>query len=273
MMAAPKVALPLVSVIIPCYNHSRYIRRAVESVFEQDYPAIQLIVIDDGSTDDSVEVLEAIAHETPFEIVRQANSGICRTLNRAIREFAQGEWVAVLASDDFWRTDKIRLQIEALLNSQDSRFCFSQAREFRDETKASQGRIFPSRVWQGDILKRVFIRQHVPAGTMVFARSLYDELGGFDESLREEDWDFVIRSAGATSLVAVDEPLLYYRAHEGNTMRTIARHRIFQRKAAILSKNMHLVSPWRWLWAVSYHFAHDIVWTALKARSLKPDQH
>ena len=108
---------------------------------------------------------------------------------------------------------------------------------------------------------------------MVFARSLYDELGGFDESLREEDWDFVIRSAAATSLVAVDEPLLYYRAHEGNTMRTIARHRIFQRKAAILSKNMHLVSPWRWLWAVSYHFAHDIVWTALKARSLKPDQH
>lgn len=98
----------------------------------------------------------------------------------------------------------------------------------------------------------------------MFSRTLFDELGGFDEALREEDWDFVIRSAAVTPFAAVAEPLLYYRAHEGNTMRTAGRRRIFQQKAMILSKNMHLVSPWRWGLAVGIHFAHDIVWTAIR---------
>ena len=73
-------------------------------------------------------------------------------------------------------------------------------------------------------------------------------------------------SAAVTPFAAVAEPLLYYRAHEANTMRTAGRHRIFQQKAMILSKSMHLVTPWRWLLAIGYHFAHDIVWTAIRRR-------
>lgn len=252
---------PLVTVIIPCYNHANYVARAVASVLQQDYQSIQLVVIDDGSSDGSAEVLEALALETPFELVRQENQGICKTLNRGVREFARGAWIALLASDDFWRHDKIRLQIEALDADRQVRFCFSQAREFCNETDADKGKVFPARVHQGRVLNRVFVRQHVPAGTMMFARSLFDELGGFDERLREEDWDFVIRSAAATRFAAVAEPLLYYRAHAGNTMRTAGRPRIFQQKAIILSKNMHLVSPWLWLLAVGIHFAHDILWS------------
>lgn len=260
-------AAPLVTVIVPCYNHAGYVVRAVSSVLDQDYPAIQLVVIDDGSRDESVTVLEALARDRPFTLVRQANSGICRTLNRAVREFAEGEWIAVLASDDFWRLDKIRLQIDALRATPSARFCFSQAREFRDEAHAEEGRVFPSVVRQGRILDRVFVRQHVPAGTMMFSRSLFDELGGFDETLREEDWDFVIRSAAASPLCAVPQPLLYYRAHQGNTMRTAGRRRIFQQKAMILAKNMHLVSPWLWLIAIAFHFAHDIGLSTLRRRT------
>ena len=257
-------AAPLVTVIIPCYNHAAYVSRSVISVLDQDFPGIQLVVIDDGSHDDSIAILEALARDRVFTIVQQANSGICRTLNRGVREFAKGEWIALLASDDFWRPDKIRLQIDALRAMPDARFCFSQAREFHDEASLEGGRVFPSEVRQGRVLDRVFIRQHVPAGTMMFARSLFDELDGFDETLREEDWDFVIRSAAASPFCAVPQPLLFYRAHEGNTMRTAGRHRIFQQKAMILAKNMHLVSPWRWLAAVSFHFAHDIGLTLLR---------
>lgn len=249
---------PLVTVIIPCYNHADFVAKAIDSVLGQDYPAVQLVVVDDGSRDNSVEVLRALAKTRPFELVCQDNLGVCRTLNRAIREFARGEWIAVLASDDFWRLDKLRLQIEALRRASGSRFCFSQAREFSDESTAEQGRIFPRKVQQGAVLNRVFLRQHVPAGTMMFARALFDELGGFDETLREEDWDFVIRSAAASPFCAVEQPLLYYRAHPGNTMRSTNRARIFQQKAVLLSKNMALVSPWRWLLAILFHFAHDI---------------
>lgn len=258
------IAAPLVTVVIPCYNHSAYVTRAVTSVLDQDYPSIQLVVIDDGSSDDSVSILEGLAKDRPFKIVQQTNIGVCRTLNRAVREFADGDWIALLASDDFWRPDKIRLQVEALRAMPDARFCFSQAREFRDELHADEGRVFPTEVRNGHVLNSVFIRQHVPAGTMMFSRALFDELGGFDETLREEDWDFVIRSAAATSFCAVRQPLLYYRAHDGNTMRTSGRLRIFQQKAMILAKNMHLVSPWRWLIAIGFHFAHDIGLTMLR---------
>ena len=264
MTPMPDSEHPTVTVIIPCYNHASYVARSVTSVLDQDYPAIQLVVIDDGSRDTSVTVLEELSRERPFTIVRQENRGICRTLNRAINEFANGTWIAILASDDFWRPDKISRQIDALHAMPDARFCFSQAREFEDETHADMGRIFPAQVRQGRILDRVFVRQHVPAGTMMFARSLFDELGGFDETLREEDWDFVIRSAAASSFCAVQQPLLYYRAHAGNTMRTAGRRRIFQQKALILSKNMHLVSPWPWLLAIGFHFAHDIALAAIR---------
>ena len=255
---------PTVTVIIPCYNHAPYVARSVNSVLDQDYPAIQLIVVDDGSRDASIAVLEELARKRPFSIVRQENRGICRTLNRAITEFATGEWIAILASDDFWHPEKIRRQIDALRVMPDSRFCFSQARKFEDEKCADVGRIFPAKVHQGQVLDRVFIRQHVPAGTMMFARSLFVELGGFDETLREEDWDFVIRSAAKSPFCAVPQPLLYYRSHAGNTMRTAGRRRIFQQKAMILSKNMHLVSPWRWLVAIGFHFCHDVGLAALR---------
>ena len=264
---ATPVATPRVSVIMPSYNHAHYIERAIRSVVGQSYPNIELIVVDDGSRDGSPELLQRLSAELGFTLIIQPNAGVCRTLNRGIHEFATGEWIALLASDDFWRLDKIERQLAALRAMPESRFCFSQAREFRDEACADDGRVFPARVRAGSVLDRVFLRQHVPAGTMMFARSLYDELGGFDDGLGEEDWDFVIRSAAASPFAAVAEPLLYYRAHEGNTMRTAGRRRIFQRKAMLLAKNMHLVSPWRWLAAIVFHFAHDIGLSVLRGRA------
>jgi alpha-1,3-rhamnosyltransferase len=255
----PSTATPLVSVIMPSFNHIAYVEKAIASVLAQTYDAVQLVVIDDGSSDASVEKLCALSTEHGFTLICQANAGVCKTLNRGVREAAKGEFVALLASDDFWHPDKLRLQMEALAANPGSEFCFSQALEFRDEADLKAGRVFPRKCYTGNIVKKVFLRQHVPAGTMLFSRRLYDALGGFDESLREEDWDFVIRSAAATSFSAVDAPLLYYRAHATNTMRTRNRHAIFHQKAKILAKNFPLVNPGTWLAAVGLHFAHDIV--------------
>jgi len=261
---SPLGDFPLISVIVPCYNHADYVEGAIRSVLNQTYPSVQLVVIDDGSKDGSADLVQKLAAQYGFVAIVQENRGICRTLNRAIREAATGEWVALLASDDLWHEDKLSQQMEALRARPDARFCFSQAVEFQDQRAPDRGRVFPMRVKQGNILNRVFIRQHVPAGTMLFARSLYDELGGFDEALREEDWDFVIRSAAATPFAAVQAPLLYYRAHVGNTMRTRARAEIFRQKSILLSKNMRLVSPWRWLVSILFHFAHDIGLASLR---------
>lgn len=247
---------PLVSVIIPCYNHAAYVEKAVDSVLRQTYPNVELIVIDDGSRDDSIRILEALSSRHGFRFVAQANRGVCRTLNRAIQEFSTGQYVALLASDDYWDVTKLAKQMEALAAHPGAAFCYTQAREFDDEGRDM--RVFPRRPFAGKVTGRVFIRQGVPAGSMLFSRGLYDKLGGFDESLREEDWDFVIRCSAETEFVAVSEPLFHYRSHAGNTMRTRGRAEIFRQKALILSKNFHLVSPARWFLALSIHFAHDI---------------
>lgn len=252
---------PIVTVVIPCYNHARYVERSINSVLEQDYANIQLIVVDDGSSDGSVELIEALSRRNPFVFVKQKNSGVCRALNRGIREHGVGEYVAILASDDYWRSDKIRLQVEAMRSSACSEFCFSRARVFYENNRCGfrLGRIFPGRCLKGRVLNSVFMRQHVPAGTMLFSRLLFDRVGGFDEGLKEEDWDFVIRCASETEFVGINEPLLFYRLHEGNTMKTAGRSSIFCQKAKILSKNIHLVGPWRWIASIVVHFVHDMI--------------
>jgi alpha-1,3-rhamnosyltransferase len=259
-MVANFLPQSLVTVVVPCYNHEQYIERAISSVFCQTYDNFELVVIDDGSIDGSVAKLKKLQDQYNFVLITQENKGVCKTLNRAIREFSHGAYIAVLASDDFWHQDKLKLQMKALHQHRDAHFCFSQAIEFADENNPTKGRRFPRKCLSGRVLNKVFLRQHVPAGTMMFSRNLFDRLNGFDETLKEEDWDFVIRSAAITEFCSVDEPLLFYRSHAANTMKTRARSKIFHEKVKILSKNMDLVGPWRWMVSVMLHFLYDVIY-------------
>lgn len=255
---------PLVSVIIPSYNHIQYVKKSIQSVIKQTYSNIELIVIDDGSSDGSAELLTNLSKELEFKLILQSNSGICATLNRAIRDFSSGQFIALLASDDIWAEEKIELQVNSLRKNKDSAFCFSQAILFSEESNISNGRVFPKNVLEGNVLNKVFIRQHVPANTMLFSRELFNILDGFDESLKEEDWDFVIRSAAITKFIAVAKPLLFYRSHDYNIMKTRSRKEIFQQKIQLLSKNSSLVPSYIWFLSVLIHFMNDIVLNSLK---------
>lgn len=248
---------PLVSVVIPCYNHEQYVEQSLNSVFNQTYKNIELIVIDDGSSDNSIAVVKKMQEEHDFTFVTQENMGVCRTLNKAV-SLSQGKYIALLASDDYWDLTKIEKQVNSLESSPNSEFCFTQAKEF-DENNPQHEKIFPKNPLIGKVLNKVFIRQHVPAGSMMFSRTLHDELGGFDENLKEEDWDFVIRCAAETEFSAVSEPLFYYRSHETNIMKTRKRKEIFRQKALLLTKNFDLVSPFRWYFSISVHFLYDII--------------
>ena len=180
-------------------------------------------------------------------------------MSHAIRERARGQYVALLASDDFWMPEKLAVQLARLQQTPSAEFCFAQAREFRHDPSDASGVPFPAQPREGSVLRHVVLRQHVPAGTMLFTRALFERLGGFDESLKEEDWDFVIRAAAATQFVAVPQPLLLYRAHATNAMRVRSRTAIFHQKALVLAKNFPLVPPLRGLAALLVHYVHDIV--------------
>lgn len=265
-MNIKKATEPLVSVVIPSFNHSQYIEQTIRSVLSQSYNSVQLIVVDDGSSDGSVALLHALAKELDFELLVQENRGVCATLNRGIRERARGEWIAIIGSDDLWRSDKIELQMQALAARPEAKFCYSRGRAFMNGSLPETGRVFPGRVFEGHLLKRVLFRQHVPAGTMLFSRELYDSLGGFDESLREEDWDWVIRCAASTPFASVAEPLLLYRLHPESTMRKSDPLMLLHQKLLLLSKNFRLANPWYWLAAVLTHFIFNLLILPLKRK-------
>jgi alpha-1,3-rhamnosyltransferase len=249
----------LVTVVIPSFNHRTYVETAVRSVLAQTYPNVQLIVIDDGSSDGSREFLQELATREGFDFISQENSGVCRALNRAIRDHARGRFIALLGSDDYWVPEKLELQMSRLRQERDAEFCFAQAITFHDEPSDASGSPFPGRPREGYVSRHVLLRQHVPAGTMLFTRRLYDRLGGFDEALKEEDWDFVIRAAASTRFVAVQRPLLLYRAHPQNVMRTRSRSAIFHQKVLVFAKNFPLAPPGIWMISLLVHFFHDVV--------------
>ena len=246
----------IVSIIIPSFNHRHYVEKAVNSVLNQTYNPIELIVIDDGSTDGSVELIEQLSNKYAFKFISQSNLGIPKTLNRGIKEFSSGKYIAILASDDYFEPTKIEKQVRALIEHQSSEFCYTQAIEFDNDSDAHL-RLFPKKKFFGNVLNQIFLRQPYAAGSILFTRSLYDRLGGFDENLLAEDWDFSIRAASITSFIGVHEPLFYYRSHSNNTMKSLDRRFIFKEKARILSKNYLLVTPLRWLISIICHFCYD----------------
>ena len=110
------------------------------------------------------------------------------------------------------------------------------------------------------INKTIFVKNIIPAGTIFFTRNLYNQLNGFDENLKMEDWDFVIRSSYLTNFSFIKEPLLYYRSHDSNIMKTRPRRETYRDKVVMLSKNFNLTSPWIWYFSISLHFFYDIVY-------------
>jgi alpha-1,3-rhamnosyltransferase len=262
------IANPLVSVIIPSYNHVGYIEQAIRSVLNQTYLNTELIVVDDGSKDGSCELLESLKDELGFTLIIQDNAGVCKTLNRGVREHSSGSLLCILASDDYFHPLKIEKQVETLQVQSNSEFCFTQAVEF-DSNSGKELSIFPTKDFSGRVLNKVALRQPYAAGSIMFTRRLYNEVDGFDQQLKYEDWDFSLRCAAVTEFSGMLEPLFFYRSHETNIMKTLNRREIFHGKAMILSKNYMLLKPHVWLLSVLFHFAYDHAYSILRYFKIK----
>lgn len=212
----PKEMKPLVSAIIPNYNYARYVGEAVESALGQTYPNIEVIVVDDGSTDNSLEVLEK--YRDRIKIIEQKNSGVCVARNRGVAE-SKGEYVAFLDADDVWLPEKIELQIDVFEN--DSTVSFSNTGAITIGTDGTQiGELSPGmtgRVTEGLLLFEQSVMV-APASTGFIRKETFLALNGFDARLSTAaDWDFCFRASLLGPFGFVDAPVVKYRLH-GNNM-------------------------------------------------------
>ena len=118
---------PLVSIIVPSFNHEKYISECVRSIMSQTYSNFELIVIDDGSTDNSPQIIKQLAAELGFKYILQQNLGLTKTLNKVIKNHVNGKYIIQLASDDVMCQDRIVQQVNYMENNPHFAMSYSKA--------------------------------------------------------------------------------------------------------------------------------------------------
>jgi GT2 family glycosyltransferase len=215
---------PSISVIIPCFNCETYVVASVRSVYAQSWPDIEVIVVDDGSTDRSAELVRA--NFPDVKLIQQANQGVAAARNNGLAH-ATAEWIAFLDADDIWLDSKLAMQWALLQSSREVRMCYAAwhvwqsdapdpaeelLAQLRDNATASD-RTQPAGA-SGWIYPALLLDCVVWTSTVLAHRSVFDEVGVFDTSLRiGEDYDLWLRASRVTQILRVPEKLALYRTH------------------------------------------------------------
>jgi alpha-1,3-rhamnosyltransferase len=210
---------PLVSVIIPSYNHAAYIEESIMSVVNQTYKNIELIVIDDGSTDHSPEILKKLQSRYGFTLVFQENQGISKTLNRALQQYAHGKYIDGSGSDDFLVLDKIEKQVAFLENHPEYVMVFGKVYMIDEQSQIIKGLQIIDPVTdpvESVKFESLIERDCIPSVTVMIRKSVLDELGGYDENTIVEDLDMWLKVASRYKIAYLDEYFAYYRWHKQN---------------------------------------------------------
>lgn len=184
---------PLVSVVLPTYNRRKLVTRAVQSVLEQSYRNLELIVVDDGSSDATGEALEYFTGDPRFHYLYQSNKGQSAARNRAI-DRSCGEYIAFLDSDNYWLPEKLERQLEFLGRHDGFEILYSEIIPVEESGARMAKRSIPR--FSGRILEQLLVSNCVTNNTALVKRSCFEEMGKFDEGLRYcEDYDLWLRFA------------------------------------------------------------------------------
>ncbi|MDT4827495.1 poly-beta-1,6 N-acetyl-D-glucosamine synthase [compost metagenome] len=213
----PSHQQPLVSVIIASYNHAPYIEASILSVLAQSYPHVELLVVDDGSSDDSVARIEALQQAHGFDFRVQANKGLSRTLNETIAR-ARGSLIAPFGSDDIMLPERLAIQVAHLADRPEVGICAGAVRTI-DAAGQPLGRERGLQTRRLDF-EDVFLHRKpgAPAPTLLFRREALEQVGGFDPEVRLEDLMIELKVTRAGYVIDVlADTLALYRVHGSNT--------------------------------------------------------
>ncbi|MFC5368242.1 glycosyltransferase family 2 protein [Salinirubrum litoreum] len=207
--------MPLVSALIPTYDRAEFVAGAVESALAQTHPDVEVVVCDDGSTDETSEVLAQFAADDRVRVVHhETNRGVAAANNTAAAA-ATGDFYCILGDDDRWHPEKVERQLARFADAPDDcglvytgGVLASDERVTREYTPNQRGDVYP------DILRRFDLHPH---SSHMLRREAFESIGGFDESMpRGVDWEFTIRLAREWTVEYVDDCLTRRTFHEGN---------------------------------------------------------
>lgn len=230
---------PTVSVCIASYNHAEYLGEMLDSVLAQTYKDFEVIVVDDGSTDNSLQILEDYARRFDnvkvFTHPNRENRGISATANLAISK-AQGEFVSFIGSDDVWYPDIMELQLRAFRKDPGVGLVYGRSYLISKNGEMRDG-IFGRDITQSPSPLEELVAENVmPALTIMVKRECMDQFGGFNENLVYSDWELSIKVLSRFKAAFVDKPLGKYRIHDRNTSTGsgVAAEKVFSDSRAVL---------------------------------------
>jgi glycosyltransferase involved in cell wall biosynthesis len=218
-----------VSLLIPVFNHEKFLPELFESIWRQDYKSIQIVAVDDGSTDHSYEVLLEHQARSPFEmiILRKKNGGICSALNMALNN-ATGELIAVLASDDLLLPNRFQKQISLFQKFPDLKVLYNNGRYYINGRHCEKVHEYSSRYLRRGIHSSYkYVTSEVPAlfiQSILIKKSFLHDIGAFDEETNSDDWALNIRIFQALKdpgeFIFEDTDVFLYRSHENQFHRS-----------------------------------------------------
>ncbi len=244
----------LVSVVMPIYNREKLVCKAIDSVLKQSYEKFELVLVNDGSTDNSGEVLDFYASKYPDRVcvLHQKNAGQVVARNNGIK-ISKGELIAFLDSDDIWLPDKLSKQINLFHGNVG--LVYSGIHEIDIEGNIIRT-VLPRTDMRGNVFNKLLVKNAMTGGSVVVARKALYEVGLFDTTLpAAENWDLWIRIAKKYAFDFIAEPLMCYLKHDDNmssnfTLMKKATEKIL--KKHLSSDNGNLIS-----WNVKTHaYAH-----------------
>lgn len=267
---------PLVSIIIPVYNHEEYIVQALTSVLEQSYPNIEMIVIDDGSKDRSPIIIEELIQKWNLNkrsgrkatFIKQANQGAHNAINKGL-SLATGQFLTILNSDDYYASNRIEILIKAL-EKQKAEWGFTGVhgidRNEKDlpldhywkvwyETNVFNSCLQPTIGFQ--LLKD---NMAVSSGNLFFSRYIYEKVGHFKPLKLAHDLDFILRALLIAEPVFIYEKLYFYRMHATNTLHSVGHLLEHEKKAIYLDyleqinkgPPLNKSAPCHWYWPIAF---------------------
>ncbi len=201
--------MSLISVVIPVYNGEKTIRQTIESVINQTFSNFELIVIDDGSQDSTLDIVRSIS-DSRLKVFSFPNAGLATSRNRGI-QLASGDYISFIDADDLWTGNKLEAQLKALLDNPQAAVAFSWT-DCIDESGQFSRRGNYTTV-SGNVYAQLLLTDFIENGSNLLIRSeAFKKVGYFNESLpAAEDWDMWLRLAVNYEFVVVPSPQVFYR--------------------------------------------------------------
>jgi glycosyltransferase involved in cell wall biosynthesis len=250
---------PLVSIIIPCYNYGRYVGQAIESALAQTYRPKEIIVVNDGSTDNTIEVVT----QYPVTLINQSNQGPAQAFNTGIHA-SQGDFVIILSADDLLHPLFLERTVPVLLTRLEIAFVYTHGLTFGEDRAIvlAQGHTLGVLKWGNTLI-----------ATNLMRKSVYEAIGGFDAQLGySEDWDFYLTLAEHGYQGAlVPEALVFIRTHV-HSLRNRTRQDVTQRAIQrVWQRHPRIFTPSFTLrWRVQWSLQNGIHKLIMRVRATNP---